>query len=52
MEDQSLYEKQGTLSFLVLWILLKITISTKQFVCQLPLMIKNFENTHSLNNLI
>lgn len=52
MGEQSLYEKLGKLLFLVLWILLKITISTKDFVCQLALRIKNCADTHSPSNLI
>lgn len=52
MEDQSLYEKLGKLLFVTLWILLKITISTKDIVRQLPCTIKNVENTHSHSNPI
>lgn len=52
MGERSLYEKPGKLLFLVLWIPLKITISSKDFVCQLALMIKNCEDTHSPSNLI
>lgn len=52
MEDQSLYEKLDKLLFVVLWILLKITISTKDFVYQLPCTIKNVENKHSHSNPI
>lgn len=52
MEDQSLYEKLGKLLFVILWILLKITISTKDLVHQLPCTIKNIKDTHSHSNLI
>lgn len=52
MEDQSLYEKLGKLLSVILWILLKITISTKDFVHQLPHTIKNIENRHSHSNPI
>lgn len=52
MEDHSLYEKLDKLLFVVLWILLKITISTKGFVHRLPSTIKGVENKHSHSNLI